>query len=149
MPRTVSQDAGNAASLQHAGAMGLPYDCGLCTDHEQHSCLSLVEITDNCNLKCPICYAGSGPGRPLFRSLTQIKAMLDLVVANEGEPDVVQISGGEPTMHPQFFDVLDLAKERPIRHLMVNTNGIKIAQDEEFVKRLARYMPDFEVYLQF
>ena len=75
--------------------------------------------------------------------------MLDAVVRNEGNPDVVQISGGEPTVHPQFFEILDIAKTKPIRHLMVNTNGIRIAKDEVFVKRLASYMPDFEIYLQF
>jgi uncharacterized radical SAM superfamily Fe-S cluster-containing enzyme len=128
---------------------GCPYDCGLCTDHEQHSCLSLVEINDHCNLKCPICYAESGPDRLSSRSLSDIDRMLNAVVRNEGQPDVVQISGGEPTIHPQFFDVLDLARTKPIKHLMVNTNGIRIAQDEAFVERLASYMPDFEVYLQF
>ncbi len=128
---------------------GCPYDCGLCSDHQQHSCLSLIEINDYCNLRCPICYASSGPERVQFRSLPQIERMLDAVVRNEGQPDVVQISGGEPTLHPEFFSVLDLAKARPIRHLMVNTNGIRIAQDEDFVERLAGYMPGFEVYLQF
>jgi uncharacterized radical SAM superfamily Fe-S cluster-containing enzyme len=128
---------------------GCPYDCGLCSDHQQHSCLSLVEICDYCNLKCPICYAESGPARMQFRSLREIEFMLDAVVRNEGRPDVVQVSGGEPTLHPDFFAVLDLAKQRPIRHLMVNTNGIRIAQEEDFAKRLAEYMPDFEVYLQF
>jgi uncharacterized radical SAM superfamily Fe-S cluster-containing enzyme len=128
---------------------GCPYDCGLCTDHEQHSCLSLVEICDACNLRCPVCYAESGPERQQFRSLAEIERMLDAVVRNETYPDVVQISGGEPTLHPEFFRVLDLAKERPIRHLMVNTNGVRIAQDEAFVERLANYMPDLEVYLQF
>jgi uncharacterized radical SAM superfamily Fe-S cluster-containing enzyme len=128
---------------------GCPYDCGLCSDHEQHSCLSLVEIADACNLTCPICYAESGPHRPVFRDLATIERMLDAVVRNEGEPDVVQISGGEPTIHPDFFAVLDLAKRKPIRHLMVNTNGIRLAQDEAFVERLAGYMPDFEIYLQF
>src|SRR5262249_34600593 len=99
--------------------------------------------------RCPVCYADSGPERQSFRSLTQIERMLDAVVRNEGHPDVVQISGGEPTLHPEFFRVLDLAKQRPIRHLMVNTNGVRIAQDEQFVQRLAGYMPDFELYLQF
>ena len=75
--------------------------------------------------------------------------MFDAVVRNEGEPDVVQISGGEPTIHPDFFAILDMAKKTPIRHLMVNTNGIRIAQDEAFAERLAGYMPNFEVYLQF
>jgi 7,8-dihydro-6-hydroxymethylpterin dimethyltransferase len=128
---------------------GCPYDCGLCSDHEQHSCLTLVEICDYCNLRCPVCYAASGPDRQQFRSLEQIERMLDAVVRNEGHPDVVQISGGEPTMHPDFFSILEMAKARPIRHLMVNTNGIRIAQDEDFVLRLSEYKEDFEVYLQF
>lgn len=128
---------------------GCPYDCGLCTDHEQHSCLSLVEINDHCNLSCPICYARSGPTRMQYRSLPHIEKLLDAVVRNEGQPDVVQISGGEPTLHPDFFAVLELAKARPIRHLMVNTNGIRMAQDEDFVKQIAECMPDLEVYLQF
>jgi len=128
---------------------GCPYDCGLCTDHQQHSCLTLVELNDACNLRCPICYASSGPERQTFRSLAQIESMLDAVVRNEGQPDVVQISGGEPTLHPEFFAVLDLAKKRPIKHLMVNTNGIRIARDETFAQRLADYMPGFEIYLQF
>jgi uncharacterized radical SAM superfamily Fe-S cluster-containing enzyme len=128
---------------------GCPYDCGICPDHEQHSCLTLVEITDHCNLACPICYAGSGPHRPGFRSLEQVERMLDAVVRNEREPDVVQISGGEPTIHPDFFAILDAAKARPIKHLMVNTNGVRIAQDRAFVERLASYMPGFELYLQF
>ena len=128
---------------------GCPYDCGLCPEHMQHSCLTLVEVTDHCNLRCPICYADSGPHRPGFRDLAVIERMLDAIVANEGEPDVVQISGGEPTLHPEFFAILDAAKARPIKHLMVNTNGLRIAKDAEFVERLAGYMPGFELYLQF
>jgi len=128
---------------------GCPYDCGLCPDHEQHSCLSIVEVTDACNLKCPICYAESGPHRPGFRPLSQIEAMLDAIVRNEGEPDVVQISGGEPTIHPDFFAIIDAARARPIRHLMVNTNGVKIARDPAFVERLASYAQGLEIYLQF
>ena len=128
---------------------GCPYDCGLCPDHEQHSCLTLIEITDRCNLSCPTCYAGSSPHYGRHRTLTEIEEMLDIIVKNEGEPDVVQISGGEPTIHPQFFDIMDAAKSRPIRHLMLNTNGVRIAQDEGFAEKLATYMPDFEVYLQF
>jgi hypothetical protein len=128
---------------------GCPYDCGLCQDHEQHSCLTIVEITDRCNLTCPTCYAMSSPHYGRHRTLEEVEKMLDLIVANEGSPDVVQISGGEPTIHPDFFEILDISKKKPIRHLMVNTNGIRIAKDYEFAKRLASYMPDFEIYLQF
>ncbi|MFM9911282.1 MAG: radical SAM protein [Chitinophagaceae bacterium] len=128
---------------------GCPYDCGLCQDHEQHSCLTVIEITDRCNLSCPTCYAMSSPHYGRHRTVEEVENMLDIIVANEGQPDVVQISGGEPTIHPDFFAILDIAKKKPIRHLMVNTNGIRIAKDPEFTKQLASYMPDFEIYLQF
>lgn len=128
---------------------GCPYDCGLCPDHEQHSCLTVIEITDRCNLTCPTCYAGSSPSHGRHRTFEEVKGMLDAIVANEIEPDVVQISGGEPTIHPHFFEILDYAKTLPIKHLMVNTNGIEIAKDFEFAKRLKNYSPDFEIYLQF
>ena len=128
---------------------GCPWDCGLCPDHMQHSCVSVVEITETCNLRCPVCYADSGPDTGRHLGLAEIEAMLDTVVANEGEPDVVQISGGEPTLHPDFFAVLDAAKARPIRHLMVNTNGLRLASEPGFAERLAAYQPGLEVYLQF
>jgi 7,8-dihydro-6-hydroxymethylpterin dimethyltransferase len=128
---------------------GCPYDCGLCQDHEQHSCLTVIEVTDRCNLACPTCYAMSSPSYGRHRTLLEIEQMLDTIVANEGKPDVVQISGGEPTVHPQFFEIMDIAKSKPIKHLMLNTNGIRIAKDESFVEKLATYAPDFEIYLQF
>jgi 7,8-dihydro-6-hydroxymethylpterin dimethyltransferase len=128
---------------------GCPYDCGLCPDHEQHSCLTVVEITDRCNLACPTCYAMSSPHYGRHRTVEEVEAMLDIIVANEGEADVVQISGGEPTIHPDFFAIMDIAKTKKIRHLMLNTNGIRIANDEGFAEGLVRYAPDFEVYLQF
>ncbi|WP_165224662.1 radical SAM protein [Aquisphaera insulae] len=130
-------------------ARGCPFDCGLCPDHEQHSCVALVEVTDHCNLTCPVCYADSSPRREAHRPLEQVEAMLDAVVRSEGNPDVVQISGGEPTIHPDFFAILDAAKARPIKHLMLNTNGIRIAREPGFARRLADYRRGFEVYLQF
>lgn len=128
---------------------GCPYDCGLCPDHEQHSCLTIIEITDRCNLTCPTCYAGSSPSYGRHRTLNEVKVMLDTIVANEREPDVVQISGGEPTLHPELFEILDYAKSLPIKHIMLNTNGIEIAKDFSFAERLKSYSPDFEIYLQF
>lgn len=132
---------------------GCPYDCGLCPDHMQHSCLSVVEITDKCNLDCPVCYAESGQNRaglPLkHKPFATVKAMLDAVVTAEGEPDVVQLSGGEPTLHPDFFAILDYAKTLPIRHIMINTNGIRLAKEADFVAQLASYQPALEIYLQF
>ena len=134
---------------------GCPYDCGLCADHEQHSCVSIIEITDRCNLTCPTCYAGSSPTYGRHRTLDEVKRMFDSVVEHEGVPDIVQISGGEPTIHPEFFEILDYAKTLPIRHIMINTNGIKIAQNKEFAEKLKGYdgsgtdSPGVEIYLQF
>src|SRR5437879_2176683 len=90
----------------------------------------------------------SSPHYGRHRTLEEVEFALNAIVANEGEPDVVQISGGEPTIHPDFFSILDMAKRKPIKHLLVNTNGIRIAIDFEFAKRLHGYMPDFEIYLQ-
>src|SRR3984957_18895150 len=128
---------------------GCPYDCGLCPDHEQHSCLALIEINDACNLSCPVCFADSSPQRTRHRTLTEVDAMLETLVASEGSPDLVQISGGEPTIHPQIIAILQLAKSKPIRHVMLNTNGIRIATDKAFVAELAALKPGFEIYLQF
>ena len=128
---------------------GCPYDCGLCPDHEQHSCLALIEVNDACNLTCPVCFAESGQARSEQKTLAQIDVMLETLVESEGNPDLVQISGGEPTIHPQILEILKLAKSKPIRHVMLNTNGIRIARDREFVGELAALKPGFEVYLQF
>ena len=128
---------------------GCPYDCGLCPDHEQHSCLAIIEVNDACNLSCPVCFAESSVARTGQRPLAEIEAMLDALVASEGEPDLVQFSGGEPTLHPQLFEILAAAKARPIRHLMINTNGLRLAREAGFAERLAAFGPGFEVYLQF
>jgi uncharacterized radical SAM superfamily Fe-S cluster-containing enzyme len=126
---------------------GCPLDCGLCTDHEQHSCLALVEITEACNLRCPTCFANSDVGR--FSPLDEVERMLDTIVENEGYADVVQFSGGEPTIHPHLLEILAMAKRKRIKAIMLNTNGIRIARDEEFVSQLAAFKGNFEVYLQF
>lgn len=129
--------------------VGCPFDCGLCPDHEQHSCLAIVEINSACNLACPVCFADAEDMHGGHLPLATIETMLDALVESEGEPDLVQLSGGEPTLHPQFFEILDAVKRRPIRHVMINTNGLRIAQDDAFVTRLASYAPRLEVYLQF
>jgi 7,8-dihydro-6-hydroxymethylpterin dimethyltransferase len=129
--------------------LGCPYDCGLCPDHEQHSCLALIDVNEACNLTCPVCFADSSPARSFHRPLSEIERMLDALVASEGEPDLVQFSGGEPTLHPEILGILAAAKRRPVRHVMLNTNGIRLAKEPGFVRELSAFKPGFEVYLQF
>jgi uncharacterized radical SAM superfamily Fe-S cluster-containing enzyme len=136
-------------TLQSETHYGCPYDCGLCPDHEQHSCLALIEINEKCNLTCPVCFAGSSPVKTGEKSLAEISMMLDTLITSEREPDVLQISGGEPTIHPEILEILRLCKTKPIRHLMLNTNGIRLATDKDFVEQLKEFTPGFEIYLQF
>jgi uncharacterized radical SAM superfamily Fe-S cluster-containing enzyme len=135
--------------FQSEVSKGCPKDCGLCSDHEQHSCLALFEIIDECNMKCPVCFANSAPGMGNPRSMAQIEIMLKTLLESEAEPDLVQVSGGEPTLHPDIIPILKRLKNSPIRHLMLNTNGIRIANDAEFIEQLTKIKQGFEVYLQF
>ena len=127
---------------------GCPLDCGMCPEHKQHACLGIIEVNTACNLDCPICFADSGH-QPDGYSLTleQVDFMLDVFVAAEGSPEVVQFSGGEPTIHPQILDFVALAQAKGIRSVMLNTNGIRIARDGRFAERLAELRP--HLYLQF
>ena len=124
---------------------GCPLDCGLCTEHKQHTCLALIEVNSHCNLDCPICFADAQPGFSL--SMTQVERMLDRFVELEGDPEVVQFSGGEPTIHPEILPMLRMAQEKGIKVVMLNTNGIRIARDDRFLAALADIQPT--VYLQF
>lgn len=124
---------------------GCPYDCGLCPDHQQHTCLGIIEVTENCNMRCPTCFANSGFGRSL--ELNQVESMLDAFVKYEGNPEVVQFSGGEPSIHPQILEMIRAARAKNIKIVMLNSNGIRIARDEKFVRALAEM--DVFVYLQF
>ena len=128
---------------------GCPYDCGVCPQHQNHPCLALFNVTDECNMKCNICYYGSEPNMGNHRSMEEIENSLSTLLEVESEPDLIQVTGGEPTTHPQIVEILQYLKKSPVRHLMLNTNGIKIAEDEEFVKVLKALGGGFEVYLQF
>src|SRR5438552_17447976 len=127
---------------------GCPYDCGLCTEHEQHTCVALVEITSNCNLKCPMCFAESGPGGEHIDFAT-FQRMVDRYVHLEGFADVLQISGGEPTIHPDLLRMVRYAYEQPIAAVMLNTNGIRLARDPGLAAALAEMRDRLEIYLQF
>lgn len=127
---------------------GCPYDCGLCTEHEQHTCIGLLEINSACNLECPMCFAASGPGGEHL-SFDECKAAIDRLVEVEGQPEILQLSGGEPTIHPEFFEIFGYACLQPIDIVMINTNGVRIARDRKFVEQLAELKHRSEVYLQF
>jgi len=124
---------------------GCPHDCGLCPEHQQHACVGIIEVNSACNMECPLCFASAGPGFNL--TLRDVEAILDHFVETEGAADVVQFSGGEPAIHPDIIPMLRAAKSRGIRHVMLNTNGKRIAADDGFLAALAEVRPS--VYFQF
>jgi uncharacterized radical SAM superfamily Fe-S cluster-containing enzyme len=127
---------------------GCPLDCGLCPDHKQHACLGIIEVNTGCNLDCPVCFADSGHQADGF-SLTveQVEAGLDAFVAAEGEPEVVMFSGGEPSIHPLIVEFCAMAREKGVRTVVLNTNGLRLAHDRRFATALAEL--DVRIYLQF
>ena len=130
-----------AMPVQH----GCPHDCGLCPDHQQHACVGIIEVNSTCNMDCPLCFADAQPGFNL--TLEEVESILDGFVAAEGVAEVVQFSGGEPSIHPQIVPMMRAAMQRNIRHIMLNTNGRRIATDDNFLAELADIRP--AIYFQF
>ena len=89
---------------------GCPLDCGLCHEHKQHMCLALIEVNTACNLNCPICFANAVVGCSL--TMDQVEFMLDRFVETEGDPEVIQFSGGEPPIHPDLMGMVQAAKDQ-------------------------------------
>ncbi|MCK5559838.1 MAG: radical SAM protein [Thermoplasmata archaeon] len=138
---------------QSTVSKGCPDDCGLCEAHQQHSCVGIIEINGICNLSCPVCFADSKDNFSL--PFERVKEMIDLYVKCEGQPEVLQISGGEPTLHPDIFRILDYAGKKGIKYPMLNTNGLKLSS-RDFVKQLSETIQDDDspvkkpiIYLQF
>jgi 7,8-dihydro-6-hydroxymethylpterin dimethyltransferase len=142
------QPARRPAQYGTAANRGCPYDCGLCPEHEQHTCIALIEVTSSCNLRCPMCFAESGPGGKFLPFETYTR-MVDRYVELEGVADVLQLSGGEPTLHPDLVRMVRYAYEQPIQVVMINTNGVRLAKDHELLELLAPMRDRLEVYLQF
>jgi 7,8-dihydro-6-hydroxymethylpterin dimethyltransferase len=116
------------------------------------TCLALIEIVRSCNLSCPTCYADSPAGAVDAVPIEELKARIDGVIARKGPIEILQLSGGEPTLHPKFFDLLDWAQAHPkIDYVLINTNGVKIAADPQFADGLASRakLRHLQLYLQF
>ncbi|MCX6695560.1 MAG: radical SAM protein [Candidatus Altiarchaeota archaeon] len=115
---------------------GCPFDCGLCGKHESQTVLAVIDVTERCNLKCPVCFADAGKGADL--SFQEIEGILRGLRAVKPVPVVaVQFSGGEPTLRDDLPEIVYLAKRKlGFIHPEVNTNGIRIASDIEYLKRL-------------
>jgi uncharacterized radical SAM superfamily Fe-S cluster-containing enzyme len=123
---------------------GCPNDCGLCQAHKQHTCIGVLEVTGECNLSCNVCFADSPSCGHLPYS--QIVDMINAYVSYEASPEILQLSGGEPTLHPDIIEIVRYAKSLGIGDVAVSTNGLRLL-DEGFAAEFADTDP--VVYLQF
>ena len=126
-----------------------PEQCGLCSMHTSHTGLANLDLTNRCNLTCPICFANANTSGTLYEpSLEQVRRMLEAL--RDEKPvagRIVQFSGGEPTLYPQFFEACSAARDLGFSHVQAATNGILLA-DPEFARQ-AKQAGLTTLYLQF
>ena len=130
--------------------LGCPYDCGICPEHKSHTSLAIIDITNRCNLKCPVCFANASAAGYVYEpTADQVAGMLENLHNNKPVPaTALQFSGGEPTIREELFDFVRKAKEIGFKHVEVNTNGVRIAADPEYAKKLKEAGVS-TIYLQF
>ncbi|MEM0233358.1 MAG: radical SAM protein [Candidatus Nezhaarchaeales archaeon] len=137
-------------NFQRKREKGCPYDCGLCENHKTCTVLGIIDVTNRCNLNCPICFAHAGAVGYLYEpSKDQIRHMLrNLRELKPIPPTALQYSGGEPTVRRDLPELVAMAKEEGFRHVEVNSNGILLAKDLGFYKSLLDAGMS-TIYLQF
>lgn len=114
---------------------GCPYDCGLCSEHRQHTCTALIEVTSRCNLNCRFCFADAMEGKNKDPKLKQLRFQFESILKVSGKCNI-QLSGGEPTIRDDLPDIVRMGAELGFPFIQVNTNGIRMAKDEAYVKAL-------------
>ncbi len=119
---------------QTASELGCPNDCGICPEHKQFACTVLLEITGNCNLNCPVCFASSGKNAAPFTPLAELVRRLKWIREQAGDV-ILQISGGEPTLYPDLPALVRQAKTL-FEAVQLNSNGLELARKAEFAHEL-------------
>ncbi len=138
-----------SGALRNAKAIdkGCPFDCGLCPDHRTNSCTMVVEVTQRCNLHCPICFASAEKDRAGDPSMETIRRMYRNILESVGNP-TIQLSGGEPTVRDDLPRIVAAGREAGFEHILVNTNGVRIAREPQYLKQLKEAGAS-AIYLQF
>lgn len=114
---------------------GCPYDCGLCKEHQRKGCCVLLELTNRCNLRCPVCFASAGETPVKEPSLADIGRQFDMLMAHGG-PFNIQLSGGEPTMRDDLPEIIRLGREKGFSFFQLNTNGLRLAREPGYAEAL-------------
>jgi hypothetical protein len=117
---------------------GCPFDCGLCPEHGQHSCSALLEITQRCNMHCPVCFADSGSTEISDPSLETLDAWYRSARHACGDHIVIQLSGGEPTVRDDLPDIIAMGRRHGFSFIQLNTNGLRLAENPAYARQLAQ-----------
>jgi hypothetical protein len=123
-------------------------DCGLCADHLTPACFVIVEVTERCNLKCPVCFANAGGNHGADPSLEDLASVFENALKSEGVTPSLQLSGGEPTMREDLPAIIGIARSSGFEHIVLDTNGIKLGRGREYLRKLVKAGLD-TLYLQF
>ena len=136
--RSYSVLGGGLENPRTKRSLGCPYDCGICPNHKSHTILAIIDVTNRCNLKCPICFANAAAAGYMYEpTIEEIYRMINNLAANRPvSVKALQLSGGEPTLRDDLPEIVRYAHRAGIHHVEVNTNGIRIAQSPPYLKRL-------------
>lgn len=116
---------------------GCPFDCGLCPDHRQHTCCVVLDVTERCNLACPVCFASAGtshkPDPTVEEIVSWCRRLLEL-----GGPFNLHLSGGEPTVRPDLPEIIRRIRALGFTYIQLNTNGVRLARDPDYARELCQ-----------
>ncbi|NTU41488.1 MAG: radical SAM protein [Nitrospirales bacterium] len=108
--------------------------CGICPEHQQHTCLPVIEITDHCNMACPICLVDNHNSHHM--PVERFEKIIEALIRAEGVVELINLSGGEPTLHPEFLRLVDAAARPEILNISVSTNGRTLVDNEDLIREL-------------
>jgi uncharacterized radical SAM superfamily Fe-S cluster-containing enzyme len=115
---------------------GCPLDCGLCEFHTSDIHLPVFSITNACNLDCPICFTFNRPDEKYYKSVSDMRKIVQHILAQTSGVDLVNITGGEPTLHPQLFDIIQACDCEQIGRVTLNSNGLRLASSRRFAEKI-------------
>ncbi|MBI5696145.1 MAG: radical SAM protein [Nitrospirae bacterium] len=131
------------AGHSHPPMRGCPHDCGPCTWHASPCQLPVISITNDCEMRCPICFTYNRQDRKYYMPVDEMRRTVDWIIESSGSVDLIDITGGEPALHPDILGILACCKRQEVGRVMMNSNGLRLSRDMDLCRRIA----DLGVYV--
>jgi len=130
-------------SVSQPPVRGCPHDCGPCAIHASPCQLPVLSVTNACQLRCPVCFTYNRADRLYHMPIEEMQRTVDWIIESSGSVDLINITGGEPMLHPQILDILDCCRRPQIGRVTMNSNGLRLAEDQTLCRELA----DRQIYV--